>query len=207
MNFNDLLMVRPPNDFKFYQTGPTQQGTQYKTTADTQSNWYDGIVSTVKEAAADLNVVQRLRDYVGAFAQKVHYWQTVPTTGWPSDLVAQRNILLNTAKTIFNQIDKTGFEYTKPDQMGILPVIGAAAAGAVIASIVAWFKGSDNLDKRLEVYNQQLTQGATHNQAIQATNALVPPSSFGGSIGTALGGTVGVALIAGGLLWYLTKGK
>ena len=154
-----------------------------------------------------MDVVEKLRDYVSAFAAKVHYWETVNTKGWPSDLINQKNILLATAKGIFNQIDKSGFEYERPDSMGFLPVIGAAAAGAILTAIVAWFKGSDNLDKRVALYDQQRTQGASHEQAIQTVNALAPASTFGGKLGTALGGTVGALIIGGGLLWFLTRDK
>jgi hypothetical protein len=195
--------VAPQQQFKYQDTGPTPQGTQYKS----GGNWYDGIVDTVKDVAADFNVVERLRQWVNAFAQRVYYWENIDTTGWPSDLIRQRDILLTSAQSIFKQIDKTGLDYQQPDQMGVIPVVVAGAATAVIAAIAAWMKGDANLTKRVEIYDAQRTQGATHEQAIKVTNALAPPSSFGGNLGTALGGTVGAAVVIGGLIWYLTKGK
>ncbi len=195
--------VAPQQQFKYESAGPTPQGTQYKS----GGNWYDGIVDTVKDVAADFNVVERLRQYVNAFAQRVYYWENINTTGWPSDLIRQRDILLSSAQSIFKQIDKTGLDYQTDDQMGVIPFVVAGAATAVIAAIVAWMKGDENLSKRVEIYDAQRMQGATHEQAIKVTNALAPPSSFGGNLGTALGGTLGVAIIGGGLIWLLTRDK
>lgn len=204
MLFQNINRMGVSPESKFEYSGTTTEGTQYKSGSFITDIWGD-----VKEAAtdlyADLNVVQKLRDYATAFANKTYYWQTINTAGWSSTLVAQRNALLSTAQSIINQIDKTGLDYQKPDGMGILPVIGAAAAGAVITAIIAWFKASDNLDQRVAVFNAERERGATADQAIKITDAVAPRSSFMGSFGTAMGGTVGVAIMGAGLLWYLTR--